>query len=163
MPNYEDFLPEISRVLRPGGMFLFSEIEFMHYESHDPNQTPLSSPNLLASTLVIQGALEKQSVSIYASTQMADWLARLGGFSSVKKQWCGVPSGPWHPDPLLQDIGMMSVRLLKTVYLNLKPLLKSLGSSDEEIDKLVEMAMSELQNPLNQLILKYHVVCAFKA
>jgi len=164
MRNYEDFLPEIYRVLRPGGMFFFSEFEYPQYESQNPSQLPLhSAPYTVAIALALLDSLEKQSVSIHGSTQMADWLVGLGGFSSITNQWCAIPSGPWHPDPLLQDVGKMVAQCITNAYHNLKPLLKSSGLSDEAIDKLVEEGLSDVRNPFLHLIFKYHVVCAFKA
>jgi len=83
-------------------------------------------------------------------------------FSSIDKQWRGVPTGPWHPDPLLQDVGMMAAQIAQKGYYSLRPLLKSSGLSDVTIDGLVE-GLRDARNPLLQLIFKYHVVCAFKA
>jgi len=81
MCNYEGFLPEIHRVLRPGGMFLFSELDYTPYESHNPNQTPITTaPHAMALAFALHTALEKQSISVHAPTQMVGWLLKLGGF-----------------------------------------------------------------------------------
>jgi len=164
MRNYEEFLPEIYRVLRPGGMFLFHEFEYIPYESHNPSQLPsLSALHSLAVGLVLQTALEQQSISIHGTTQMADWLARLGDFSSINKEWRGVPASAWHPDPRLQDVGMMAAQTTKSGHHNLRSLLKCSRLDDKTIDELLEGVVRDAQNPLLQLIFKYHVVYAFKA
>jgi len=161
--NYKKFLPEIIRILRPGGMFLFSEYEFLPYEGHDPNQlASVSAPYALAITTAVRAALEKQGISVDAATRMPDWLAETGRFSSITKEWRAIPTGSWHPDPLLQEVGLLSVLNAATALSSFRPLLKSSGLSDETIDELLEGTKRDFTNPLAQIVAKFHVTCAYK-
>ncbi|CAE6430464.1 unnamed protein product [Rhizoctonia solani] len=160
--NYRAFLPEIRRVLRPGGLFLFSEPELEVFDASDPQlvRPATNAPGLTRFNRVARRELERQGVSVHAPTQMPAWLDATGGFHPSVRDMRVIPNGPWHPDALMHDVGLMGARVWKAVTFSLRPMLITSGISLEDCEALTQAVLRDLQNPNTHTITKWHMVWA---
>ncbi|CAE7157288.1 unnamed protein product [Rhizoctonia solani] len=160
--DYRAFLPEIRRVLRPGGLFLFCEPELEVFDASDPQlvRPAAGAPGLTRFTRVARRELERQGVSIRAPTHMTGWLDAIGGFHPSVHEIRAIPNGPWHPDALMHDIGLMGARVWKATTFSLRPMLLSSDISLQECEALTEAVLRDLQNPNSQTLTKWHMTWA---
>lgn len=165
-------LREIHRVLRPGGMLIFGEI--------DPR---LTLPGQYVPALHGSGrrgtsffefyrqALVKGGILIEASSEIDDWLrpdsdtwnASPPGFHRLQHRSWEVPTnGLWHPDPVMQEVGMLMAMNFREFIGSARPLFLSHGVLDAEFDEWVEAIRQEIRDPMNDTVIRYHLVTAFK-
>ncbi|CAE6470815.1 unnamed protein product [Rhizoctonia solani] len=160
--DYRAFLPEIHRVLRPGGLFLFCEPELEIFDASDPQlvRPATDAPGLTRFTRVARRELERQGVSVRAPTEMPAWLDATGGFHPSMHDMRVIPNGPWHPNALMHDVGLMGARVWKATTFSLRPMLISSGTSPQDCEALTQAVLRDLQNPTVQTITKWHMVWA---
>jgi SAM-dependent methyltransferase len=160
--DYRAFLPEIRRVLRPGGLFLFCENELEVYDASDPQlvRPATNAPGLARFARLTRRELERQGVSARAPTQMPAWLDAAGGFHPPMHDMRAIPNGPWHPHALMHDVGLMAARVWKATTFSLRPMLLSFGTPPQDCEALTQAVLRDLQNPDVQTITKFHMVWA---
>ncbi|KAJ1300267.1 hypothetical protein OPQ81_005094 [Rhizoctonia solani] len=160
--DYRAFLPEIRRVLRPGGLFLFCEPELEIFDASDPQliRPATNAPGLTRFTRVVRRELERQGVPVRAPTQMPAWLDATGGFHPSTHDMRAIPNGPWHPHALMHDVGLMAARVWKATTFSLRPMLLSSGISLQDCESLTQAVLRDLQNPNAQTITKWHMIWA---
>ncbi|KAF8715273.1 Methyltransferase domain, partial [Rhizoctonia solani] len=160
--DYRAFLPEIRRVLRPGGLFLFCETELEVYDASDPQlvRPANNAPGLTRFARLARRELERQGVSARAPTQMSAWLDANSGFHPPTHEMRAIPNGAWHPHALMHDVGLMAARVWKATTFSLRPMLLSFGTSPQDCEALTQAVLRDLQNPDIQTITKFHMVWA---
>ncbi|KAG9103401.1 hypothetical protein FRC06_011041 [Ceratobasidium sp. 370] len=160
--DYRAFLPEISRVLRPGGLFLFGEQELEIFDASDPQlvRPATNAPGLTRFVRIIRREFERQGISTRAATQMPTWLDALGGFQPAMRDMRAAPNGLWHPHPLMHDVGLMGARVLKATTLSLRPMLQMSGMPLPDAEALTQAVLRDLREPNIQTVAKYHMVWA---
>ncbi|KAF8600163.1 hypothetical protein BDV93DRAFT_525582 [Ceratobasidium sp. AG-I] len=84
------------------------------------------------------------------------------GFHTILKSEALIPSGSWHPDPILQQVGAMAQEVWRDTWLSCVPLLMEHNLSREEVRGILEGAMRELCDPSVQTVWKYTMVTCFK-
>ncbi|QRW13166.1 methyltransferase domain protein [Ceratobasidium sp. AG-Ba] len=171
--DWRTLLKDMHRVLRPGGILIFGEL--------DPR---LTVPDNYAPALVGPGgrsaaffeqyraALSNEGVLVesckdidtWLSPQHAMWATEPGsGFYDIQHQsWEAPLNGLWHPDPRMQEVGMLMAMNFCEFTKNARPLFLSSGLSDSEFDNWIEDTWREARDPMNNLVIRYHAVLARK-
>ncbi|KAG8790360.1 hypothetical protein FRC12_012053 [Ceratobasidium sp. 428] len=167
-------LKDMHRVLRPGGMLIFGEL--------DPRITAPGEAAPAIHGLASQSArffeeyraaLSNGGVLIDSCRDIDSWLDRDNqlwaaphteyGFSNVEhRSWEAPVNGLWHPDPRMQEVGMFMAMNFCEFMGSARPLLLSSGLTDSEIDKWMEDIRREIRDPMNNSIIRYHAVWAYK-
>lgn len=84
------------------------------------------------------------------------------GFRDVQKEIVLIPTGTWHPDPNVQQVGRLVSRVWALAWKQLEPLLVEEGTSPEEANELATNAIQELQHTDRRILVKYHVISGMK-
>ncbi|QRV82717.1 methyltransferase domain protein [Ceratobasidium sp. AG-Ba] len=160
--DYRAFLPEIRRVLRSGGLFLFEEQELEIFDASDPQlvRPATNAPGLTRFVRAIRREFENQGISVRAATQMPAWLDALGGFQPAMRTIRVAPNGLWHPNALMHDVGLMAARIWKATTLSLRPMLQTFGMPLPDAEALTQAVLRDLRDPNTQTLTKYHMIWA---
>ncbi|KAG8732316.1 hypothetical protein FRC11_014445 [Ceratobasidium sp. 423] len=171
--DWTSLLQEMHRVLRPGGLLVFGEWDprLTLPGEHEP---ALHGPGHHSTRFfeVYRSALTEGGVLIEAFSDIDDWLCPESGLwdtqtysgfhQVVHRVWDAPLNGLWHPDPVMQEVGMLMAMNFCEFIVNAQPLFLSSGTSKAEYDKWVEEMRREIQDPMNSVVLRYHAVTAFK-
>ncbi|CAE6416121.1 unnamed protein product [Rhizoctonia solani] len=185
--EYDRLIFDLYRVLRPGGLVSICEVENYLYETDQPPyDTPAYStqPNLSKGLELVRAAIQKQGVDLSAIYRIPDWISpnsefwtQTGakyqippasvqgasqGFRHIRKQVLLIPTGTWHPDPAVKQVGALIARVWSLAWRQLEPALVDYGLSQEEASEVCKKAMDELAHPNVQCLGKYHMVTAIK-
>lgn len=161
------------RVLRPGGMLIFGEIDTR--VTLPGQHTPaLNGPGHECTRFfeLYRKALAKGGVLIEAFSEIDTWLRPDSGlwntnppagfYQSEHRTWEAPVNGLWHPDPELQEVGMLMAMNFREFIGSARPLFLSYGVSDTEFDRWVSDIHREIRDPLNDSVIRYDLVTAFK-
>jgi hypothetical protein len=84
------------------------------------------------------------------------------GFHSIHTQIVLLPTGTWHPDPAVQQVGGLISRAWMLAWTQLEPLLIENGLTPDEASKVVSAALEELRRVELRVVVKYHMICGTK-
>ncbi|KAG8695105.1 hypothetical protein FRC08_008038 [Ceratobasidium sp. 394] len=171
--NWCSLLKDMHRVLRPGGLFIYGELFpaiTLPGEYLPALQGPASRLARLFEDVV--SILTKRGIQIGGSHDIDTWLSREGGLwgsqptsgfhNIVHKTWEMPINGLWHPDPVMQEVGLSMALSLSHLAENSRPILLSSGLTDSEFDEWVDDIRKELRDPMNNAVVRFHLVCAYK-
>ncbi|KAH7337805.1 hypothetical protein B0J17DRAFT_573012, partial [Rhizoctonia solani] len=163
--DWTTLLQEMYRVLRPGGLLIFGELDprltlpgerepALHGRGH--HSTKFFE--------VYRSALTEGGVLIEAFSEIDGWLRPDSGlWNTETPSGMGVTlNGLWHPDPAMQEIGMLMAMNFCEFIVNAQPLFLSYGIPKAEYDKWVEEMRQEIRDPMNSVVIRYHSVTGFK-
>ncbi|KDN44309.1 hypothetical protein RSAG8_05573, partial [Rhizoctonia solani AG-8 WAC10335] len=171
--DWTSLLKEMHRVLRPGGLLIFGELDprLTLPGEQDP---ALHGPGHHSTRFfeVYRAALIEGGVLIEAFSEIDGWLrsdsdlwdteSPSGFHRTVHKVWESPLNGLWHPDPAMQEIGMLMAMNFCEFMVNAQPLFLSHGVSQAEYDRWVEESRREIRDPVNSVVIRYHSVTSFK-
>ncbi|KAF8609757.1 hypothetical protein BDV93DRAFT_551251 [Ceratobasidium sp. AG-I] len=178
--NYDTpaFILEIHRVLRPGGLLIWSEFEcFIRDASAVGHNAAEKSPNIVRGWQLIADACARQEVVLNAwgdaplllDSQNEIWRNeegtgnRVRGFTSIQNAVKILPLAPWHPSPHLRDVGIIMRQVAHQTWTSFIPLFISEGLSGSEAEELVlKMCTETTEYETRQLYIRYHALYAFK-
>ncbi|CEL58727.1 hypothetical protein RSOLAG1IB_08773 [Rhizoctonia solani AG-1 IB] len=171
--DWTSLLHEIHRVLRPGGLLIFGEL--------DPRLTlpgerePALNGAARHSARFFEAyrsTLAKGGVLVEASSQIDDWLRPDSGLWStgtpsgfhqtVHRVWELPLNGLWHPDPEIQEIGILMAMNFCKFIASAQPLFLSHEISEPDYDWWAEEMKREIRDPENSVVIRYHSVTALK-
>ncbi|KAF8609760.1 hypothetical protein BDV93DRAFT_540957 [Ceratobasidium sp. AG-I] len=172
------FIQEIHRVLRPGGLLIWCELEYSTRDASvaDHNSAE-KSPNIVRAWQLIADAYTRQGVvqntwrdvPLLLDSRNEIWQDKEGtgkrakGFTSIRNTVKMLPITPWHPTPHLRDAGMIMQQIARRTWASFIPLFISEGLSESEAEELVlKMCMETTEVGTRQLYANCHVMYAFK-
>lgn len=162
--DYAAILPEVIRVMRPGGLYLSGELDnavFFHPDTPQASNPGLHAP---ASTLffqVVNAALQSRGIDPSVN-QIVTHLQNTGAFSNIEQIIFPIPIGRWHDDPRRQELGTMLQAILWRFADSVKPMLRHAGHPQAYIDGLVQNFGDEMDTT-HGLFGAYHVVQAIRS
>ncbi|KAF8605137.1 hypothetical protein BDV93DRAFT_605622 [Ceratobasidium sp. AG-I] len=172
------FVLEIYRVLRPGGLLIWTEFEPTPRDASATGHSAAeNSPNLVRATQLVENTCTRQGAPVYAwrdAPLLLDpkneiWLNETGtgsrarGFTSVRTEAKMLPVAPWHPSPRLRDVGMLMQQSSREMWTNFIPLFINEGLHESEAEELARKTyMETAELGAKQLYVNYHVLYAFR-
>ncbi|KAF8593089.1 hypothetical protein BDV93DRAFT_530016 [Ceratobasidium sp. AG-I] len=172
------FILEIYRVLRPGGLLIWSSLETCTRDASAPDHNAAEkSPNTVRAWQLIEDACTRQGVAVNTwrdvppllDPQNQIWGNKEGtgnqarGFKSMRKSVKMLPGTPWHPSPHLRDAGIIMQRMARQTWTSFIPLFINEGLSESEAEELVlKTSIETTEVGTRQLYVNYHALYAFK-
>ncbi|KAG9090833.1 hypothetical protein FRC06_000863 [Ceratobasidium sp. 370] len=171
--DWRTLLKDMHRVLRPGGVLVFGELDPRLTAPKD-DRPAIHGPASQSARFLeeYRAALSSRGVLIEACGDIDSWLAPdnplwgvypgSGFCNIVHRVWETPLNGLWHPDPLMQEIGMLMAMNFCEFIGNARPLFLSSGFTDSEFDRWVEDMRREIRDPMSNVVIRYHAVYAYK-
>lgn len=73
-----------------------------------------------------------------------------------------IPTGTWHSDPHVKQVGSLVSRGWALAWKQLEPLLIEDGLTPERANEIATSALEELQHTEIPIVVKYHIVYGIK-
>lgn len=73
-----------------------------------------------------------------------------------------IPTGTWHSDPNVQQVGSLVSHVWELAWKQLEPLMVEEGLTPEQAKELIAAAIQEVQHTELRILGKYHVVYGTK-
>ncbi|KAG9101158.1 hypothetical protein FS749_009877 [Ceratobasidium sp. UAMH 11750] len=185
--EYDRLIFDLHRVLRPGGLVTICEVGSRLYEVDEPPYNTFlhkSMPNLRYGIDLIQAAITAQGIDLDAIHNIGDWLRpnsdfwrRTGekyaippgrisqsstGFTNIHTQQILIPTGSWHPDPAVAQIGALASRMFMMAWKQLEGMLAETGLDEDEARRVSEMCIEDLKGNV-PTVAKYFMAYGVKA
>ncbi|KAF8605136.1 hypothetical protein BDV93DRAFT_605621 [Ceratobasidium sp. AG-I] len=173
------FILEIYRVLRPGGLLIWSELEACTRDASVADHNAAEkSPSLARATQLVENACIRQGAAINAWRDVPLFLdpknglwcneggtgGQARGFTSIRNAAKILPITPWHPSPHLRDAGILTQQLSRQMWTSFVPMFINEGLSEPEAEELARKTYVEIAElETKQLYVNYHVLYAFKS
>jgi hypothetical protein len=99
--DYPGLIDQMSRVLRPGGLLILLETDFLAADEHGHAQHPatnvMQSPWLARFLMFVHLAIKQRGGNIAAADHMHEWVAAHPAFEEVVSSDYFLGASPWHP------------------------------------------------------------------
>ncbi|KAJ1309761.1 hypothetical protein OPQ81_006527 [Rhizoctonia solani] len=164
--HYSIFLRELARVLRPGGVAIFAEVDstpFGEKKHRIPLEPRGGAPGWAEFWDQIRRALVQLGIDVSIPSQLRSRIRETREFENIVAQEALVPIGFWPKDPVVLSIGQLAWMNYDNLLLALRPLLLDYGITAEKAAKLIEDAQENLYHPKVQPYCCWHIVHARKA
>jgi len=142
--DYPTILQEVSRLLRPGGLFV--SCEWGRYVAFDPSFQQVPSIDAPASVKffdAITNALALRGIQPIAH-QIPTFLANSGCFTDITVEQKYIPVGVWPSDLPSQNIGADCLKVHERYADSFKPLLLETCSSAAVVERVITDYIQEL-------------------
>ncbi|KAG8882323.1 Ubiquitin-conjugating enzyme E2 2 [Tulasnella sp. 332] len=158
LPN---LLVEVRRILRPGGIFMFGEIELAVFDESGRNSAERLTPGINALYSHFKQSVGTQGIRTNAAKEIDGWISSLTGFSPVTHEVHLFPiGGHGQGGGATREVGMLMLQSLLRMGVSMKPALMHAGICPPQVDALVMGQQAELQNGSLRLYGKYHTSTA---
>ncbi|CAE6487325.1 unnamed protein product [Rhizoctonia solani] len=164
--HYSIFLRELARVLRPGGVVIFAEVDstpFAEKKHRIPLEPRGGAPGWAEFWDQVRRALGQLGIDVSIPSQLRSRIRETREFENIVAQEALVPIGFWPKDPVVLSIGQLAWMNYDNLLLALRPLLLDNGITSEKAAKLIEDAQENLYHPKVQPYCCWHIVHARKA
>ncbi|KAG8740829.1 hypothetical protein FRC10_003857 [Ceratobasidium sp. 414] len=103
-------------------------------------------------------------VEVWLSPDSGLWgSGSTSGFHEIAHRVWEMPiNGLWHPDPVMQQVGLLMAMNISQLAESSRPLFLDSGLTDSEFDVWVDDVRKELHDPMNNAVIRYHLVYAYK-
>ncbi|KAG8739818.1 hypothetical protein FRC10_005079 [Ceratobasidium sp. 414] len=171
--NWCNLLKDMHRVLRPGGLFIYGQL-FPPVTLPGERSPALQGPASRSAHLFegLRDLLTERGVQVGESDDIDVWLSPESGLwgsepasgfhSIVHREWEMPINGLWHPDPVMQEVGLLMAMNISQLAESSRPVFLSSGLTNSEFDEWVDGILKESQDPMNNAIIRYHLVSAYK-
>ncbi|CAE6517668.1 unnamed protein product [Rhizoctonia solani] len=164
--HYSIFLRELARVIRPGGIAIFAEVDstpFAEKKHRIPLEPRGGAPGWAEFWDQVRRALGQLGIDVSIPSQLRSRIRETREFENIVAQEALVPIGFWPKDPVVLSIGQLAWMNYDNLLLALRPLLLDYGITPEKAAKLIEDAQENLYHPKVQPYCCWHIVHARKA
>ncbi|KAG9100302.1 hypothetical protein FRC06_004280 [Ceratobasidium sp. 370] len=164
--HYSTFLRELARVLRPGGVAIFAEVDSTPFTDKKHRIQPGvrgGAPGWTDYWSEVRQALGQLGIDVGVPSRLRSLVRETREFESIVAQEALVPIGFWPKDPVVLSIGQLAWMNYDSLLLALRPLLLEHGITPEKVATLIEDAQSDLYHPKVQPSCCWHIVHARKA
>ncbi|KAG9125573.1 hypothetical protein FRC07_007036 [Ceratobasidium sp. 392] len=144
------FLRELARVLRPGGVAIFAEVDTTPFTDKKHRIQPGSrggAPGWTDYWDQVRQALGQLGIDVAIPSRLRTIVREMREFESIVAQEALVPIGFWPKDPVVLSIGQLAWMNYDNLLLALRPLLLDHGITPEKVATLIEEAQSDLYHP----------------
>ncbi|KAG8681976.1 hypothetical protein FRC08_015271, partial [Ceratobasidium sp. 394] len=153
-------LKEMHRVLRPGGLFIYGEI-FPPVTLPGEHLPALQGPASRTARLFqeIPVILADRGVQVGGSHDVDTWLGPdsglwrsqpPSGFHTIAhREWELPINGLWHPDPFMQEVGVLMAMNISQLAESTRPMFLFSGLASSEFDEWVNDIRNEIRDPMN--------------
>ncbi|KDQ21624.1 hypothetical protein BOTBODRAFT_26057 [Botryobasidium botryosum FD-172 SS1] len=165
--DYHSLVDQISQIVRPGGLFIAIECEFIVYDEHKVYLPPHPLGHPQHAWFVhffshLSKAMRARLGNIDAAPLLGSWLADHHAFEEVETIEELVPTGPWFPPNTDEGHRMNHVAKLVqddliTALASGRPLLLSNGMPSDEVDSLIDNTRRELADITRKLYIKLNI------
>ncbi|KAG8712032.1 hypothetical protein FRC08_015120 [Ceratobasidium sp. 394] len=176
--NPKDLVREVYRVLKPGGLFLFSESEIEGFDAMDL-EIPAGEklPGLSAGSRFVRHALSRQGVNPYLwrdlpgllSPDSEIWLTLQGGdsgkrvgFRSIRFKKHMLPANEWSEDAYSKALGRLAGQVWKSMWRSMEVPCQLFGMDPASAKELVQGAVNDIDRTDVAVAARYHTIYAFK-
>ncbi|KAG8719267.1 hypothetical protein FRC09_011393 [Ceratobasidium sp. 395] len=176
--NSKDLIRDLHRVLKPGGLFLFSDTELDVYDGVNPASPAGDKLSGLTAALqfVCQG-LAQQGVNPYLWRDLPEllcpeselWTSQRGpddnklvGFRDIHSQAHLFPANTWPEDSQYKDLGRLAGDIWKGMWRSMEVPFQMYGMGEEAARQIIEGAIYDIDRADVAVAAKYHTVYAFK-
>lgn len=158
------FLAEVTRILRPGGLFLSCEWGFYPAFHPDYRNGPaaIAAPGVARfyrELLNVLGSVEGIFPMEHATIPYR--MAASGRFTRIISRKYYLPIGPWHVHPHVNETGQAMRWSLLVFADSVRPLFLRAGKSEADIEQIMERLRKDLKE-VPYLVAEYHTVWAQK-
>ncbi|CEL51805.1 hypothetical protein RSOLAG1IB_00340 [Rhizoctonia solani AG-1 IB] len=164
--HYSILLRELARVLRPGGVAIFAEVDSTPV-GEKKHRIPLEprggAPGWAQYWDQVRRALGQLGIDVSIPSQLRSRVRDTREFEHIVAQEAMVPIGFWPKDPVVLSIGQLAWMNYDNLLLALRPLLLDHGITPDKAAKLIEDAQENLYRPKVQPYCCWHIVHARKA
>ena len=80
------------------------------------------------------------------------------GFGDIQREILLLPTGAWHSDPTVRQVGSLVSYVWTLVWRQLEPLMVEGGLTPEQAHETATTAIQELQRNQLPILVKYHIV-----
>ncbi|KAI9509636.1 S-adenosyl-L-methionine-dependent methyltransferase [Russula earlei] len=163
--DYPQFLSELTRILRPGGVLILIEFDLRPVVDGRFTLADAKSgiPGWCAVAEEVQRALRMRGVDTTVPERMGELVHGMGRYDHVFQQHADIPVGFWPKDPTLLTVGQLAWMESDLLILAMRPLLLASGLDEKEVKMLTEAAQRDLYYPLVHIETRLHVVHAIKS
>ncbi|CCO27983.1 Transcription factor SPT8 [Rhizoctonia solani AG-1 IB] len=148
--HYSILLRELARVLRPGGVAIFAEVDSTPV-GEKKHRIPLEprggAPGWAQYWDQVRRALGQLGIDVSIPSQLRSRVRDTREFEHIVAQEAMVPIGFWPKDPVVLSIGQLAWMNYDNLLLALRPLLLDHGITPDKAAKLIEDAQENLYRP----------------
>ncbi|KDQ56028.1 hypothetical protein JAAARDRAFT_180238 [Jaapia argillacea MUCL 33604] len=158
--DYPAMLREVSRILRPGGLFLSCEWRYAVFLDDPPRDPQIFCPSSHRFFAAVAHALHARGLEPVAS-RVPEWLIHTGQFTQMVPQRFSLPIGDWPDDPPARVIGTAAAVILKRFADSISPMLRENGMGEGALNDLIAAFAHELDHSRGMFLI-YETVHARK-
>lgn len=158
--NYPQFLDELARLLRPGGLILLVEPTLNPCSSPPDSHSPMMGWNALWKTY--RACLEQQGIDITVPDRLPELLAATAAYENIVARVGNIPVGFWPKDASLLTVGQLQWMDYELFLPALRPLFLCNGLPPSIVDRLITEAQQDLYYPTFPSYTTLHIAYASK-
>ena len=156
---------EASRILRPGGVFVFGEmlrLAVFHPTVVDQNPR-VAVPNFCTFYDLLNERLRRHGIQ-HVSDSVPLRLGNIGTFSEITPIAYNLPIGSWHEDEYYRSIGRAYRSVLRRFMESVRLFILELGIPPEELHNVYSQAHREIVDAnAHRLVTRYFTGFAIRA
>ncbi|KAJ3999143.1 S-adenosyl-L-methionine-dependent methyltransferase [Lentinula boryana] len=163
--DYPQFLREITRLLRPGGLVLLIEPDLIPIVNGKPvalAPAGLGGGDWSTFWETYRNCLRRQDIDTTVPQRLTDMLTTTGAFENIVKRDGNIPVGFWPKDPLSLSVGQLQWLDYDLFLPALRPMFLFHGLTENQVRSLITGAQRDLYHPVAELSTHVNIVHASK-